>query len=216
VGRVAYTDDVLLDEVARVARLVEGPVLTTVEFGKRARVCNSVTIRRRFGGWRATLERAGVGHMYAGPIEGRPWTIVHPFLSDEALLEEIRRVAGLVGKPVLKMADCDTHGRISSARLRRRFGDWRTTLERAGLGHMYSEWDHVRQSDEALLEEVRRVAQVVGKPVLSTACFDKYGRTSARTLYRRFGDWRTVLERAGVGHMYSGAVAGAPCQSTKL
>ena len=141
-GRVAYTDDVLLDEVARVARLVEGPVLTTAEFGKRARVCNSVTIRRRFGGWRATLERAGLGHMYAGPIEGRPWTIVHPFLSDEALLEEIRRVAGLVGKPVL-----------------------------------------------------------------STACFDKYGRTSARTLYRRFGDWRTVLERAGVGHMYSGTVA---------
>jgi hypothetical protein len=124
------------------------------------------------------------------------------------LIEEIRRVAELVDKPVLTMPDYERNARIAGSTIKRRFGDWLTALERAGVGHMYPESHRVWQSDEALLEEVRRVAKVAGKAMLTGECFDRHSRVSARTLYRRFGNWLNVLERAGIGHMYSAVVVG--------
>ncbi|MDH7602809.1 MAG: hypothetical protein QHI38_11745 [Armatimonadota bacterium] len=59
----SYSDEELLEEVRHVARLVERPVLSHTEFKKHSRI-NSSTIRDRFGDWRTTLERAGVGYLY--------------------------------------------------------------------------------------------------------------------------------------------------------
>ena len=55
--------------------------------------------------------------------------------------------------------------------------------------------------DEALLEEVRRVAGLVNKPMLTKASFTKHTGIPAGALARRFRNWKTALERAGVSHM---------------
>ena len=52
-----------LDEVRRVAATVEKPVLTRDDFSSHS-VIDADTIIPRFGSWRATLERAGLGYMY--------------------------------------------------------------------------------------------------------------------------------------------------------
>ncbi len=213
-GVVRYTDEELLTEIRRVAQLVGKPVLTQVDFRRHAKVDTS-NISARFGNWGAALERAGVGHMYYGGRDSASRRIHRLVHSDEWLLEEVRRVAKLIKKPMLTTTDFDSHSSIDSATPRARFGCWRDVLEQAGIGHMYSgrkmRPKGISRSgypEEVLLEEVRRVAKLVDGPVLSKASFHKHSIIAVKSL-RQFGDWREVLERAGVGHMYSGKIVNA-------
>ncbi len=66
--------------------------------------------------------------------------------------------------------------------------------------------------DEVLLDEVRRIARLVGKHMLTQADFGKLSGISSGTLKRRFGSWHAVLEHAGVGHMCSGGAAAGHCR----
>ncbi len=129
----SMSDDDLLGELRRVAALIEAPVLTTDEFSKHSEVSVGV-FKGRFGGWRKALARAGLEQMdYRLAIA--PLFIGYP---DDVLIEEIRRVAGIVDKPTLTHDDFNKHSRIYSTTVARRFGGWRAGLERAGVGHRYS------------------------------------------------------------------------------
>jgi hypothetical protein len=60
-------------------------------------------------------------------------------------------------------------------------------------------------TDDALLDEIRRVASQCGDSPLSTEAFDRLsGRVSASTVRRRFGGWSQALEKAGFEHLYGG------------
>jgi len=184
--RRRYCDEELLAEVRRVAKVVNKPTLTSVEY--RMHGCRSLSVlRRRFGGWPSILERAGVPN----PIK----------YSDEALIAEVRRVAKVVNKPTLTITDFARHGRVNLVTLRRHFGGWQSTLERAGLGSF--KLGYYTLSDEALIAEVRRVAELANKPTLTTTDYEEHGRINPSTLRRRFGEWRSVLERAGLGNLCS-------------
>lgn len=203
--RVRYLDEDLLEELRRVAELVEKPVLTMTSFRKHSRI-DCTTFLARFGGWKTSLERAGLGWMYyyAAP-EG-----THVRYTDEALLEEVRRVAALVDDAVLTVTDFQRYSRISLATFKHRMGLWNTVLELAGVGHMFSgavlaghtAYASGGYPDEVLLAEVRRVAELVDKPVLAVQDFDRHSRIGFCTLLRRFGNWHATLERAGVGQMF--------------
>ncbi len=122
---------------------------------------------------------------------------------DDALLEEVRRVAELVDKPVLTYSDFEKHAGISVSTMLRRFGKWRITLERAGLDHLFfGNPEGPNYSDEELLEKVQHASELVGKPVLTMANFTRHTGLSAEILCRRFGSWRSALERAGLGDMH--------------
>ena len=199
-GRIP--DDVLLEEVRRVAQLINKPTLTLKDFAKHS--SSGAKVLYRFGDWHTMLERAGLGHMFSGHF-CRP-------CSDQDLIEEIRRVAAIMGKPPLEKRDFFRHCRISETTLRRRFGGWRAACERAGVGTRGKS----RPTSEMILEEVRRVAQVVGKPVLTHDDFDKYSKFSVGTARRRFGEWRDVLEQAGLRHMWFGTASGRHSDEEKL
>jgi hypothetical protein len=53
-------------------------------------------------------------------------------------------------------------------------------------------------SEDALLAEIRRVAQLVDRPKLSQSEFRKHSRASWSTVSRRFGSWEEALRRAGL------------------
>lgn len=57
-------------------------------------------------------------------------------------------------------------------------------------------------TDDAILAEIRRVAEMVGGPTLSTVAFNKYGRVGLTTVRRRFGGWQAALSAADLGHLY--------------
>ena len=132
-------------------------------------------------------------------------------MTEEMLLDEVRRVAETVGKPVLSVTDFRAHSKINISTISRSLGGWDETLRRAGLCHMCfrvdSEAAHayrVKYSDEELTGEIRRVARLVGKPFLIKDDFARYSKIGPTTLIRRFGGWKNALDSAGVGDMFPG------------
>jgi hypothetical protein len=129
--------------------------------------------------------------------------------TDEALLNELRRIAALLpdGEPLTKPAYKRYSPKVAENTISRRFGGWRDALEKAGLGHLYHgqpvsqkmrlqparDW-----SDAELLAELRRVHALVGKQWLTSTNFNANSMTSTESLRRRFGSFHEALEAAGV------------------
>lgn len=138
--------------------------------------------------------------------------------SDEALLDELRRVAELIVAPKITRAAFDRYSKASSSALVRRFGGWNEAHERADLAERYSGTVvstgrsmnfGLSFSDEELLAELQGVAaKSHGKPV-TMELFNEQARMSAETIRRRFGSWWAALQAAGLqissrGRRYSG------------
>jgi len=129
--------------------------------------------------------------------------------SDEDLFEEIRRVDQIVNKQFLSTRDFDKHSKIHSATLRRRFGTWKDVLTKAGLSKKYSgpaeisekvRKKHSRHlTDEQILDELRRIAKLVGRNQILTDDLHKYSKIiGPKILTSRFGSWRAGVEQAGL------------------
>ncbi len=52
-------------------------------------------------------------------------------------------------------------------------------------------------SDESLLNELRRVAEKIGKDTLSQREYKQHARTGVNTIVSRFGSWNAALKKAG-------------------
>lgn len=53
-------------------------------------------------------------------------------------------------------------------------------------------------SDDVLLDDLRQVANQLGRNSLTKALYNGSGRFSAATMQKRFGSWNTALERTGL------------------
>jgi len=81
---------------------------------------SAATYQNRFGSWNAALSKAG---MVPHRRRNEP---------DERLLDDIRRVAGLINKPPTAN-DIREHADYSLSTFVRRFGSWNDALKHAGL-----------------------------------------------------------------------------------
>lgn len=58
-------------------------------------------------------------------------------------------------------------------------------------------------SDDALLDELRRVADLVKHKILTQVVFkDRSGKVHPQTIIRRFGGWKQALTKAGLEHRF--------------
>jgi hypothetical protein len=126
---------------------------------------------------------------------------------DDALLGELRRVAGLIDSPYITQNAFDKLSKASSSVIRRRFGGWQQALARAGLADRYSGTLVSRRmiarasqtfSDEELLSELRQVSHKLGGKSVTAELFNKHARMHSETVRRRFGFWWTALKKAGL------------------
>lgn len=143
----SYDDASLLDELRRVASLIQSPILTQSVFDRHSKASASV-IRRRFGGWAQALARAGFSERFSGTPEAKR-TLIHGArtFSDDELLAELRAVAHKLGTKTVTVEEFNRHGRMNGETIRRRFGSWWDAIERAGLeisnrGKRYSETEY--------------------------------------------------------------------------
>ncbi len=131
--------------------------------------------------------------------------------TDEALLDELRRVASLLpeGKPLTKTAYEELGGRVAHTTVRRRFGGWQTALQKAGLGGLYigqrvsqkmRDQPIKKLSNDELIAELRRVQALCGKQWLTSDDFNAHSVTSEDAVRLRFGSFRKGLEAAGLYH----------------
>jgi hypothetical protein len=140
--------------------------------------------------------------------------------SDQALLEELRKVAAIhPGGPLTKPAFNRLSGRVTGQTLARRFGDWRKALEMAGLGHLYGgtimtpKWARAQApkniSDQDVFLEMKRVHALVGGTSLTAKEFDRHSKLTSSTMIRhRLGSWPKALQKAELplsvmGHRYT-------------
>lgn len=131
---VSYDEKSLLEEMRRVAALLPSGEITRTDFDSHSRVATS-TLIRRFGGWQAALERAGLGDRYSGkPVTAKMRGQQARALTAEEVIAELQRVARLLGTSVITRVDVRTHSDLLGDRITaNRFGSWKAAVEAAGL-----------------------------------------------------------------------------------
>jgi len=125
---------------------------------------------------------------------------------EDSLVEELQRVASLVPPGPISRSAFDAVSRVHSSTISRRLGDWRSALERAGLGDRYGGRrvsEKMRSqgakalSDSELIEELRSAASDLNGDHLTMSRFDELSnRANSAGVKRRFGSWRAALELA--------------------
>jgi hypothetical protein len=127
--------------------------------------------------------------------------------TDEALVQEIQRVADLLPIGPLTKKEFDKLARVSSSTIRRRFGGWRQALAAAGLVERYSGISVTSKmqrqsgrgrSSKEILDEIRRVASSIEKNRLTIADFNHLSAFSVRAVRTAFGSWPRALALAGI------------------
>ena len=116
--------------------------------------------------------------------------------SDDAIAEELKRIAKKLGKATVSKNDIETHGNLSYSVVNKRFGSLRQALEFAGL----TPKRYMNATDSELLKILIDLWETT---------LEKEGRTPQRkdlgaygfpvsgdTYTRRFGSWKKALIRA--------------------
>lgn len=111
-------------------------------------------------------------------------------LSDEQILQEIRRVSQMLGKSMLTAADLSQHATIGVDAIRNRFGTLRAGLRAAGL----CEVAHGRRyTDEECFENLLHVWTYYGRPPQHDEMSLPPSVVGPKAYTRRWRTWRRAL-----------------------
>jgi len=171
-------DEELLSDLKKVAKKLGKESLPRAEYDKHGRFSEG-TLRKRFGGWLTALERAGLKktRIY--------WT-------NEQLIDELKRLAALLGKTYVTVDDFRKNSKISNdVTIGRRFGSWTKAIKKAGLdvspmGHRYTEEDYFNN----LLD----VWTYYGRQPACGEMSKLPSKIGHHSYAHRFGTWRKALE----------------------
>ena len=82
----------------------------------------------------------------------------HKNLSKEDLIEDLIKVSVILNKSYISKNDYISKGKYSASPYIRCFGSWIGALSAAGLETHRSKTDYIKISDEALIEDIKRIA----------------------------------------------------------
>ena len=129
----------------------------------------------------------------------------HRNIPNEELLADIKRVAKFLDKNPLTQRDYKTKGKYDTNTIRKRFGSWNKAIELCGMqanvyqlsaalgGH-----DHHTVDTCELLDDIRRVAELLNKESISSHEYNDNGIYSRGTCFKRFSTWNEALKQAGL------------------
>ena len=143
------------------------------------------TYENRFGTWTEALCSAGYE-----PVKQHR-------IPKDTILNEIRRLATKDGTSPTA-AEMRSEGKFTVTIAQDRFGSWNEAVEAAG----YDPHKRHRIADEALLEEIHRLVDDLGKAPTMQEMND-LGKFSHRPYFNRWESWQATIRAAGyepVGH----------------
>jgi hypothetical protein len=132
--------------------------------------------------------------------------------SDEDLINDLRAVAYNLGKKSLKMRDyCRKNGAKYNLKTAiKRFGNWDSTLKKAGLEGEKSlkgmEYGEKSIKDEVLLADILKVAKELSNSKITIRDYEKHGKFTAATMHARFGSWNKAKQKVNletIGHEFT-------------
>ena len=119
-------------------------------------------------------------------------------LTDEEILMDIQETARALGRDYISISTYKTHGKYSQTAIQAHFGTWKNALVKAGLRDERTPDELKFISDEDYFNDLRRVATSLNLNTVPYSEYKKHGKYSAEYIFKRFGKWSTVLEKAGL------------------
>jgi len=110
-------------------------------------------------------------------------------LTQNNLLEDLKRVSELVGSDTLMRADYDRHGKYAHTSFRNHFGSWKKALEAAGLNRGRN-WG---ATPEELLENLKEVWVKLGRQPKYSEMTIPFSKFSSTAYAHKFGNWTKAL-----------------------
>ena len=111
-------------------------------------------------------------------------------LTNEQLLEDLRRVAMLLGKKTVTIAEYPLKGRFAPWTFKARFGLWKNALAAAGLELASGQ----KVPTEELFENLARVWQALGRQPVRRDMVKPLSAFSRGIYVRRFGGWLPAVK----------------------
>ena len=118
----------------------------------------------------------------------------HWGLSDQALLADLRLVAGQAGPGGMTKEMYGRQGCVNPSTIDNRFGSWREALARAGLTPVHQ----MGVTRQEYLDDLRRVARQLHQRWLTKGLYNLHGRYNVTCLVSRWGSWSATLAAAGL------------------
>ena len=124
----------------------------------------------------------------------------HRNTPDEELIADVKRVAVALHKVSLSCKDYTAHGKYSYNTVKNRFGSWNEVLRRTGLSveHGRLKNHDYCESDDVLIEDIRRVAAIMGRNYISGPEYDEHGKYNRGQRAKKYGGWNGLLIAAGL------------------
>lgn len=186
-----YSDAAIIEDLRRVSESFPNEPFTSAFYSTQGRY-SPTCVKRRFGGWRETLDVAEIGSRFVGPLttermKAQPGRA----LSNAEILAQIRAISARLGKAALAGADIVANSEITQAQLWRRFGSVSAALKQAGVeqvGHGR------RHTEDEVFENLLKVWTHYGRtPTVSE--MDRSPSTVGKNTYiKRYGGWRKALK----------------------
>lgn len=171
------SDEELINDIKRVSVVIGLNSVSQKDYKEHGRFsCDTLT--RRFGSWADVLKKADL------EVEN------YHFISDDELLNDLKKVADSLNKRSVTMAEYKKHGKYSPDPFPRRFGSWFTALEKVGLERT----KNLNISTENLFENLEEIWVKLGRQPNYDEVAKPYSKYSKDVYSRRFGSWRKALE----------------------
>jgi 5-methylcytosine-specific restriction endonuclease McrA len=167
----------LLNDLLEVSKRLGKKRITEKEYSANG-LYSSETFRKRFGSWNVALEKVGLS-------TGNWFNI-----SNDSYVDDIKRVAHLLGKKAVTQSDYNDSGKYSSSAIIARFGSWFKAIEAAGL----EKSRNLGITDEQYFRNLEKVWRTLGRQPVGSDMRKPLSEYSVDGYADRFGTWRKALE----------------------
>ena len=189
----SYSDEEIIKELQRVAKLLNTSPLTGVAFEKESKVSRG-TINKRFGGWKEALEASGLGHLYSGQLITKNMREQkNRNITDAELLNELQGVANAVGRKDISCQDITKHSSINRDTFSRRFGSLEKAIKLAGLETRKLGAARTIHTEENLFSNLYETWMYYGRQPHYSEMNEPPSKIKSKNYLNRFGTWRKAL-----------------------
>ncbi|MBI5248337.1 MAG: hypothetical protein HY912_02480, partial [Desulfomonile tiedjei] len=181
-----------IDLMRKTAQDLGSDRLTREDFSKHSGVTRN-EYAKHFDTWADACAAAGLQTGFpVSHFAPKPY-------SKEDCVEELRRVATMLGRNDLSSKTFAKHARFSAHVVIRRFGGWKNALDAAGLElTLKSKKNSTLPTQEECVSEMKRVANLLGQSYLTGRQYDKHSTINNQRVVKVFGSWPAALAAAEI------------------